>query len=71
MEQVKKPLGGSLLAVGIICAFWGINLMSSPVSQIASVFGQTDSSGISAIVIGSGIAIGGAVFLFSGQGKKE
>jgi Protein of unknown function (DUF3185) len=71
MEKVKKPLGGSLLALGIICAFWGINRMNSPVSQLASVFGQTDSSGISAIVIGSGTAIGGAVLLFSGPGKKD
>ncbi|MEM7581074.1 MAG: DUF3185 family protein [Cyanobacteria bacterium P01_A01_bin.80] len=69
MKTVKKPLGGVLLVIGIISAFWGINKMNSPVSQVASIFGQNDTAGITATVLGSGAAIAGTALLFIGQEK--
>jgi Protein of unknown function (DUF3185) len=71
MENVKKPLGGALIVIGIICAFWGVNRMNSPVSQVAGLIGQSDSAGTAAVVVGGSGAIAGTILLFIGQGKKE
>lgn len=65
----KKPIGGILLVIGIICAFYGINRVNSPISQIATAFGQSDSTGIGIIVLGVIAALVGAALLFAPENK--
>jgi len=67
----KNPIGGILLVIGIICAFYGINRINSPISQLASAFGQSDSTGVGVIVIGLIAALVGAVLIFTPDSNKS
>jgi predicted nucleic acid-binding Zn ribbon protein len=67
----KTGGGWVLVVVGVILAVWGINLMNSLGSQLASRFGVQDNTGPLAVGGGAALAIIGLALAASGGGTRQ
>jgi uncharacterized membrane protein YidH (DUF202 family) len=63
----KKVIGGVLILVGVICAFYGINDLNSVSSKLWSIVGQSNTGAYTAIVLGIVVGIVGCVLIFPKQ----
>lgn len=63
-------VGAILLVIGIVLAVYGFNIQNSFGSQLASAFGQKDSSATIYIVLGVIASIVGIILLIS-KSKEE
>ncbi len=62
-----RPVGGVVLFVGVMAAFYGINRLNSPASQFGQMLGQSDSVAQGSVVIGIVAALIGIVVLSFGN----
>lgn len=66
----RKVIGGALILVGAVCAFYGINDLNSFSSKLWSIVGQSNTGAYTAIVLGIVVGIVGCVLIFPKQGAS-